>query len=329
MKPFFLSLTILASFTNACFAQELPFTYQNGKIKVEDKLFCLYKEIDIENINQGSREKEFKDVAFYTNDTLPVIYMEARALSVFNPSQFSNAMDASTISATNMIQPFMPGINRIQVVNNSGIPETAINSEKRKMSLLNYYRIEFSPLQKEVNILYHKETLFAFMKDLVWYQVFVNGQFNEKGAEKLIKKWENKEIDYLPFSFIEKGVDMGYKSEYSWKKSEWLLYDIFRIDYEQKKIYRHDTLIGSFYSKEMPEGTRSGVAYYYIPHYYISDKDGNFLSEIYSNEKASYAIFNFPEGKQSKSLMFPLVDKSEQKQVAVAIDVLLQMGKLQ
>jgi hypothetical protein len=297
-------ITIIISFLiilcNLTKAQEYKqFLQKNGKIWVEDNLFCLYKEIPIENFNKGSREASFTDYSFYSLDTLPAIYLEARALSTFFTAPDVN-MDP------NLIDP------EVKVLKNSP-------------RLINYYKIEFPSLQRELNFIFHKETLFYFIKDLVWYRVFLDGKFNEKNAEKLIDKWGKDAIDRIPYETIDKGLSMSYLANDFWKKKEEILFEDFRVDFTAKKMYKGDSVIASYSVMNMPDTYHKGVVATYRPHYLIH-KNGATLGEIYSHEKTSYGAFTLRPDE--KHIVFPMIDKSEQKQVVVALSLLLQMGKL-
>ncbi|HTN46230.1 MAG TPA: hypothetical protein VL098_07760 [Flavipsychrobacter sp.] len=297
-------ITITVSFLLTLYplaqAQEYrQFLQKNGKIWVEDHLFCLYKEIPIENTNKGSREANFTDYSFYSLDTLPAIYLEARALSTFY----------STVD-----------INKDPNLEN---PEVKVLRNSPR--LINYYKIEFPSLQRELNFIFHKETLFYFIKDLVWYSVFLDGKFNEKNAEKLIDKWEKDAVDRIPDESIANGLSMSYLASDFWKKTEEILFEDFRVDFSAKKMYKGDSVIASYSVMNMPDTYHKGVVATYRPHYFIH-KNGVTLGEIYSNEKTSYGAFTLRADE--KRIVFPMVDKSEQKQVAVALSLLLQMGKL-
>lgn len=300
---------LLCLLTCTSFSQERKYERINGKIKLESGTYCLYKEVPIENMNHGSRKKEFTDIVFYTVDSLPVIYMEARALSLFDFNN-ENRPNKSTIEFYRMIY-------------NSPLRDLY---DSRK--LINYYKIEFSPLQREVNVLFHLETLHYFIKDLIWYRVFENGMFNEERAEKLIKKWESKDIDHVPDDMLTNGVTMGYLQSDLWKKKIIILRDRYKIDCEEKKIYQDDSLIATYTLNDLPETYTSGLVTSYVTHYYIVNKEGKILSDSYSTSNVSFGTTAYYVGNKQQYITYPLVDKCAQKQVATALDILLQVGKL-
>ena len=263
----------------------------------------------MEYLNHGSRKEEFTDVAFYTTDSLPVIYMEARALSLYGLEKLKQA-------------------KQMQVQTYGVAGGGAMKRKDDHLRLINYYKIEFPPIQRELNIQYHRETLHYFIKDLIWYGVFKNGKFNEEGAEKLIAKWEGKKIDYLPDNMLSSGVHMGYLQNDFWKKKDILLRERYKIDYDQKKIFLNDSLLATYTLNELPETYTGGLASSYITHYYIVNKEGKMLSDICSNQYTSFATLTFYTEGRPNYISFPLVDKCEQKQIAVSLDFLIQIGKL-
>jgi|GEM_PF-6200367 len=309
MKTIF-TLIFVACCSVICFAQK--YKRVNGKIKVDDETFCLYKEIPIENLNHGSRDTSFKDVAFYTLDSLPVIYMEARALSTFSYGEAGG-------KEMDNLKESVFDIGKSTSLNN-----LSNRTQKNSLGLINYYQIDFPTIPQQLNIRFFKETFFYFVKDMIWYNVFLNGKLNPKGLNKLIEKWKNKEMDFIDPVMIEKGLSMSYKTNLMWTKTE-VLFDDVKIDYENKNIYRRDELIGNYVVKQFPYRYYNGVASTYIDHYLILNKDGTMIANVSSGEDNGFAeCLLKPE---EENILFSNVDKSEQAQLYTAVYILLRRNK--
>ncbi len=301
-KVLLFQFVFILLFSSSLLAQSV--SYHHGTVRVENEPYCLYKEISISNTNQGTRDSNFKDVAIYALDTLPVVYMEARVLSSITPKDIEDYNKYGKIKMSD---------DRPNYVNFKFVP-------------INYYRIEFPSLQKEINFTYHKETLFYFFKDMVWFGVFINGKFNDKNAEKLIEKWSKKEIDYLHDTVISNGRSVGYLENPFGKLKEKIIKEEFKINFEEKTIKKNDTLIGSYIVENIPDTYHLGVASTYRPHYIISNSKGAVAGEIYSSSTSSLGAFIVHPDKSQ--IIFPLADKTAQKQVSIAVEILLQLGKL-
>ena len=125
---------------------------KNGKITVQDTLYCFYEESKAKTSDLHLHTKDFdisegfRDYYFITKaDSFPAIRAEASVLA--HPAQ---------------------------------------------AYLIYYYRFSFLPAGSILNIRYHPLTIENFVKDLAAFHVFKEGVFQNTGATALMKKWSKK-----------------------------------------------------------------------------------------------------------------------------------------
>lgn len=105
-----------------------------------------------------------------------------------------------------------------------------------------YYCIRFPQLAKEINITYHPYLVEYLAKDIVKYDVFSDGHWNEGGAEKLASAWEKK-ISVISDKSIASGESRFYNVSPILSPEE---ENNTSIKVSHQKIYVSDTLFGSY-----------------------------------------------------------------------------------
>ncbi len=89
--------------------------------------------------------------------------------------------------------------------------DAMVLASAREAFMVYYYRITIPGIQKELNIRYHPLLIRLLAQDIVKYDVIQNGFLNEKNAQKLADKWDNKS-NILSRQQLAQGIVSNYNS---------------------------------------------------------------------------------------------------------------------
>lgn len=192
-----------------------------------------------------------------------------------------------------------------------------ILASAKEAFMVYYYSITIEGIQKELNVRYHPLLIRTLAQDIVKYDVVQNGFLNEKNAQKLLEKWENKG-NLLGKPQLERGIVSNYNSSTGKDRER---RSTINVRIEGDRIYKDDQLFGQYYlDKHLGGGNLLGSAKDRNC-YKIEDTNGRLLGwAIVPMLRSSF--FLLPAGEK-ESLAVVTTDRDEQKIITSAVKVLI------
>lgn len=257
---------------------------QGGKIFADGKLYAVY---DIDGTKKNN-------IPFTTGDIVPENNPEISGTDFYNVRFGTPATSEQYIFAT-----------------------AKVLASPANLYLAYYYNIRFPLIGKELNITYHPFLIEYFARDIVKYNVFNEGYWNEDAALKLHNAWAKK-MSVLSAEQLAAGKSIYYNN------SELILEaedNTMNVSVKGNNIYIADTLFGSYHLSKKIKGTgMPGTA------------KGNYLYEIEDKNGKELALFRVPV-MRSVSYLQPVIQKdyleiitperNEEKLIAIACKALL------
>lgn len=256
---------------------------QNGKLLVDEKIYAVY---DFDGIKKSNIPVGFTDVVPENNPEV-------------EGSDFYNVRFSVPVTLEQYI-----------------FATAKVLASPANLFLQYYYNIKFPFINKELNIIYHPFFVEYFARDIVKYDVFNDGHWNEDGALKLYNAW-SKKISAIKNDQIASGKSINYNiSDLEVEQDN----NSIDISVKENNIYLSGRLFATYrLSKKLKGLALPGTA------------KGNYLYEIEDATGKEIALLRVPVLRSSVYLQ-PVADKdyieiitperNEEKLIAIAAKIL-------
>jgi len=269
----------------------------DGKVIVHDTVYCLYETnfhpapyiIDPTDKSTGAREtnEDLKDVFL----SLPATEEQVITIRV---KQIAEQKKEERIEYNKK---------------NVNVEHIRIGELKQKAFLKEIYDIHFIYLDTEINIEVRPYMIDKFIEDLVKYDVFANGKWNDSAAWQVFNKWSADKYcipaDVMAISSV---ADYNQSIKPDPPPSNILP----QITAKKEKIFSNDTTIGSY---ETVQKTPARLEYY------IYNAQGKFIARVYAPSLRAQAYIWIDKVEEPIQLL--CADKTPEKIVTVAVKILI------
>lgn len=256
---------------------------KDGKVYSGDKIYCYYKE-------SGKR----------------ISTMTLESADIMNPLAYPEANNDA-------FKDYAFGGEYRQFIT----AKAKVLASPKEAFMVYYYSIIIEGIQRELNVRYHPLLIRTLAQDIVKYNVVQNGFLNEKNAQKLLDKWENKG-NLLSRQQLTKGIANNYNSATGKDRERPATINI-RI--EGDKIYHDDNLYAVYELDKHLGGGNTWGSRKGSNLYKISSPESTLLGWV-SVPILRSSFFLLPAGEK-ESLAVVTTDRDEQKIITSAVKVLI------
>ena len=240
-----------------------PVLLPDGRLMVQDTLFCLYE-------RSGA---EFEDYVFSTPQGEQLVFATARQLA--DPAQ-------------NYLIPV--------------------------------YTISMPLLGTELYIVWHPLRMEALVHDLVRYQVFREGRWDEDGARALLQAWSRKNG-----IISEKKISSSLLADIN-TRQEFIAAELDQIHIRQQQIFLNDSLLATYKSGQRPVSYGGQALTEAHQYYTIYNKEGRSAATVLLIPKRTRLYIWFRDDKFIHTLT--TAHKSEQATLRIVTRYLLDQQQL-
>jgi len=270
---------------------------RDGRLYVNDTVFCLYETnfdpapyiIDPVDKSTGASEtnEDLKDVFL----SLPATQEQIITITV---KQIAEQKTEDRV---------------VYDTKRPGIIKQHVGKLKQKAFLKEIYNIRFIDLDTVINIEVRPYLVDKFLEDLVQYNVFANGRWNDEAGWQVFKKWSANKYCIPPdVMAISSVADYNQRIKPEPPPSNILP----QIAAKTQKIYSNDTIIGSY------QPVQKSAAHI---EYYIYNAQGKFIARVYAPSLRAQAYIWVDKAEDAIVLL--CADKTPEKIVTVAVKVLI------